>query len=69
MKNIEFLLNQVSSMKHISKKGFAAYRDERPELDKLVEAGYLSKSFMAMFGEHVYRLTEDGERLLHMLTM
>ena len=42
----KFSKSQIETMKHIQKKGFAAYPrvDEKPkfpELEELVEAGYL----------------------------
>ena len=42
----KFSKSQIETLKHIQKKGFAAYRrvDEKPkspELEELVEAGYL----------------------------
>lgn len=63
---------QIVTMKHILKKGFAGYRrvDGKaacPELEELVEAGYLSKSYMEMFNEDVYRLTDKGESLVRSL--
>lgn len=68
----KFSKDQISIMKHILKKGFAGYRrvDGRaacPELEELVEAGYLSKSYMEMFNEDVYRLTDKGESLVRSL--
>lgn len=47
----KFSKSQIATLKHILKKGFAGYRrvDGRaacPELEELVEAGYLSKSYM-----------------------
>ena len=59
-------------MKHIQKKGFAAYRRvdgtaAYPKLEELVDAGYLTKSYMEMFNEDVYRLTEKGENLIRSL--
>ena len=48
MKETEkFSRSQIEALKHIQRKGFAAYhrRDDgtaaRPELEELVEAGYL----------------------------
>ena len=59
-------------MKHIQKKGFAAFRrvDEKPkcpELEELVEAGYLDTWHLKVFGEDVYKLTEKGENLVRSL--
>ena len=74
MKETEkFSKSQVTSLKHIQKKGFAAYhrRDDGtaacPELEELVEAGYLETWFNSMFGEDVYKLTERGENLVRSL--
>ena len=44
----KFSKSQIETLKHIQKKGFAAYPrvDEKPkfpELEKLVEAGYNNK--------------------------
>lgn len=64
---------QIEALKHIQKKGFAAYhrRDDgtaaRPELEDLVEAGYLETWYHSMFGEDVYNLTENGENLVRTL--
>lgn len=68
----KFSKSQIATLKHILKKGFAGYRrvDGRaacPELEELVEAGYLSKSYMEMFNEDVYRLTDNGESLVRSL--
>lgn len=68
----KFSKDQIATMKHILKKGFAGYRrvDGKaacPELEELVEAGYLSKSYMEMFNEDVYRLTDKGESLVRLL--
>ena len=67
-----FSKDQIATMKHILKKVFAGYRrvDGKaacPELEELVEAGYLSKSYMEMFNEDVYRLTDKGESLVRSL--
>lgn len=64
--------SQIETLKHIQKKGFAAYRrvDEKPkspELEELVEAGYLETWYQRMFGEDVYKLTEKGENLVRSL--
>ena len=74
MKETEkFSKSQIVALKHIQKKGFAAYhrRDDGtaacPELEELVEAGYLDTCFNSMFGEDVYKLTEKGENLLRSL--
>ena len=71
MKETEkFSRSQIEALKHIQKKGFAAYhrRDDgtaaRPELEELVEAGYLETWLNSMFGENVYKLTEKGENLV-----
>ena len=71
MKETEkFSRSQIEALKHIQKKGFAAYhrRDDgaaaRPELEELVEAGYLKTWYQSMFGEDVYNLTEKGENLV-----
>ncbi len=68
----KFSKDQIATMKHIMKKGFAGYRrvdgkEACPELEELVEAGYLSKSHMEMFNEDVYRLTDKGESLMRSL--
>jgi predicted transcriptional regulator len=65
----KFSKSQIETLKHIQKKGFAAYRrvDEKPkspELEELVEAGYLETWYQRMFGEDVYKLTEKGENLV-----
>lgn len=74
MKETEkFSKSQIGALKHIQKKGFAAYhrRDDGtaacPELDELVESGYLDTWFNSMFGEDVYKLTENGESLVRYL--
>jgi ribosomal protein S17E len=52
------------AMKHIRNKGFAGYHRRSdgtvacPELEELVEAGYLTKWYQRMFNEDVYELTE-----------
>lgn len=68
----KFSKDQIATMKHILKKGFAGYRRVNgkaacPELEELVEAGYLEKSLMEMFNEDVYRLTDKGESLVRSL--
>ena len=69
----KFSKSQIVALKHIKKKDFAAYhrRDDGtaacPELDELVESGYLEIWFNSMFGEDVYKLTEKGETLLRSL--
>lgn len=68
----KFSKDQIATMKHILKKGFAGYRRVNgkaacPELEELVEAGYLEKSYMEMFNEDVYRLTDKGESLVRSL--
>lgn len=68
----KFSKSQIVTLKHIQKKGFAGYRrvDEKPacpELEELVEAGYLEKTYQSMFGEDVYELTEKGENLVRSL--
>ncbi|WP_294718973.1 hypothetical protein [Prevotella sp.] len=68
----KFSKSQIETLKHIQKKGFAAYRrvDEKPkspELEELVEAGYLETWYQRMFGEDVYKLTEKGENLVRSL--
>ena len=60
---------QIETLKHIQKKGFASFRrvDEKPkcpELEELVEAGYLDTWYLKVFGEDVYKLTEKGENLV-----
>lgn len=66
----KFSKSQIEALKHIQKKGFAAYhrRDDgtaaRPELEELVEEGYLKAWYHSMFCEDVYNLTENGENLL-----
>lgn len=68
----KFSKDQLTALKHIQKKEFAAYRRVDgtaacPELEELVDAGYLAKSYMEMFNEDVYRLTEKGENLIRSL--
>lgn len=68
----KFSKDQIAALKHIQKKGFAAYHRVDgtaacPELEELVDAGYLTKSYMEMFNEDVYRLTEKGSGLVHSL--
>ena len=74
MKGTEkFSKSQIEALKHIQKKGFAAYHrrsdgtEARPELEELVEAGYLKTWYQSMFGEDVYNLTEKGENLVRSL--
>ena len=74
MKETEkFSKSQIAALKHIQKKGFAAYHrmDDGtaacPELEELVEAGYLETWFNSMFGEDVYKLTANGEDLVRSL--
>lgn len=74
MKETEkFLKSQIEALKHIQKKGFAAYHSQSdgtaacPELEELVEAGYLKTWYQSMFGEDVYKLTEKGENLVRLL--
>lgn len=67
-----FSKDQIVTLKHIQKKGFAGYRrvDGKPacpELEELVEAGYLEKWYQSMFDEDVYRLTDKGESLVRSL--
>ena len=69
-----FSKDQIVTMKHILKKGFAGYRRVNgtaacPELEELVEAGYLSKGYMKMFNEDVYRLIEKGESMVRALVV
>ena len=68
----KFSKSQIETLKHIQKKGFAAYQrvDEKPkfpELEKLVEAGYLDTWYLKVFDEDVYKLTEKGENLVRSL--
>ena len=69
----KFSKSQIETLKHILKKGFAAYHRRSdgtaacPELEELVEAGYLKTWFKEMFGEDVYKLTEKGENLVRSL--
>lgn len=70
----KFSKDQIATIKHILKKGFAGYRRmngtaARPELEELVKAGYLSKGYMEMFNEDVYRLTEKGKSMARALVM
>lgn len=65
----KFSKDQIATLKHIQKKGFAGYqrvdgKPACPELEELVEAGYLEKWYQNMFNEDVYRLTEKGESLM-----
>lgn len=67
-----FSKDQIVTLKHIQKKGFAGYRrvDGKPacpELEEIVEAGYLEKWYQSMFDEDVYELTEKGESLVRSL--
>ena len=69
----KFSKSQIEALKHIQKKGFAAYHRSDdgtkacPELEELVEAGYLETWFNSMFGEDVYKLTDKGENLVRSL--
>ena len=68
----KFSKGQIATLKHIQKKGFACYRrvdgkPSCPELEELVEAGYLETWYQSMFGEDVYELTEKGENLVSSL--
>ena len=68
----KFSKSQIETLKHIQKKGFAAFRrvDEKPkcpELEELVEAGYLDTWYLKVFDEDVYKLTEKGENLVRSL--
>ena len=69
----KFSKSQIETLKHIQKKGFAAYhrrmdgKAARPELEELVEAGYLETWYLKMFGEDVYKLTEKGKSLVRSL--
>ena len=69
----KFSKSQIEAWKHIQKKGFAAYHRRSdgtaacPELEELVEAGYLKTWYHSTFGEDVYKLTEKGENLLRSL--
>lgn len=68
----KFSKSQIETMKHIQKKGFAAFQrvDEKPkcpELGELVEAGYLDTWYLKVFDEDVYKLTEKGEILVRSL--
>lgn len=70
----KFSKDQIATIKHILKKGFAGYRRmngtaARPELEELVEAGYFSKGYMEMFNEDVYRLTEKGKSMARALVV
>lgn len=50
----KFSKDQIATIKHILKKVFA---------------GYLSKGYMEMFNEDVYRLTEKGKSMARALVM
>ena len=68
----KFSLSQIRVMKHIRKKGFAGFhrvdgKAAYPELDKLVDDGYLTSWYQAMFKEDVYQLTDKGQDLLDSL--
>lgn len=69
----KFSKSQIETLKHIQKKGFAAYHRRvdgtaaRPELEELVEAGYLETWYLKVFGEDVYKLTEKGKSLVRSL--
>ena len=74
MKETEkFSKSQIEALKHIRKKGFAAYHRRSdgtaacPELEELVEAGYIETWFKEMFGEDGYKVTEKGENLVRSL--
>lgn len=73
MEKEKFSKSQIEALKHIQKKGFAGYHrlSDRtkacPELEELVEEGYLKTWYHSMFGEDVYNLTEKGENLLRSL--
>lgn len=50
----KFTKDQLMALKHIQKKGFAAYRRidgtaACPELEELVDAGYLTKSYSSFW--------------------
>ena len=68
----KFSKSQIETLKHIHKKGYAAYQrvDKKPkcqELEELVESGYLETWYLKVFGEDVYKLTERGENLVRTL--
>lgn len=69
----KFSSEQIMTMKHIRNKGFAGFHRRSdgtaacPELEELVEAGYLETWYQRMFGEDVYKLTEKGENLIRSL--
>lgn len=69
----KFSKSQIAILKHIQKKGFAGYHRRSdgtaacPELEELVEAGYLETWYQRMFGEDVYELTEKGKSLVRSL--
>ena len=63
---------QIETLKYIQKNGFAAYQrvDEKPkcpELEELVEAGYLDTWYLKVSDEDVYKLTEKGKNLVRSL--
>lgn len=69
----KFSSEHIMAMKHIRNKGFAGYHRRSdgtaacPELEELVEAGYLTKWYQRMFNEDVYELTEKGSNLVRSL--
>ena len=69
----KFSKSQIATLKHIQKKGFAGYHRRSdgtaacPELEELVEAGYLETWYQRMFGEDMYELTEKGKSLVRLL--
>ena len=68
----KFSKSQIETLKHIQKKGFAAFRrvyekPKCPELEELVEEGYLDTWYLKVFDEDVYKLTEKGENLVRSL--
>lgn len=67
MANMKFSEMQIADMKHICMKGFGAYSKAVPELDELVNAGYLVKSPFGPFGEIGYRPTDKGRSFVNSL--
>lgn len=68
MEGIKLSAMQIVYMKHIYKKGFAAYSSSIPELEQLIEVGFVSKSIIGPFEEIGYKLTEKGNNFIYTLT-
>ena len=68
MEGIKLSTMQIVYMKHIYKKGFAAYSSAVSELEQLIEVGFVSKSIIGPFEEIGYKLTEKGNNFIYALT-